>query len=517
MVEVIEVSLEETNKLRAKLGLPLITPKKPDPNEERRDLSLEETNKLRAKIGLKPIPSAQPSQTEAAPLSPSPQTESSEQIDYEAVQSRVLKARQTSIKRKLELDFENDDDWLANLGKPVVKKGKIKLRDIPHDDDLVVVHHSAQELALMGERTVLTMGNSDLVDSDEEVGLHNEQLTQHNHATSTKQKNDSVTTVTASGVNAVVDNTEALPSAQKAYTLAELLEDDATPAVNKDIKLSKIKRRKKHKSDNVKVTRLDDDIKFAAPVLSTTADFHDTCDEEFEAALAKSRRVKQKPVDLKLKIEEHRAWDASAEADTAIATITFDDSRFLSDLNSHELTEQPTSNGNSVKPINEEAETDMTSSATSDETTQAQGTFHSVGSIMSHLRAQKSIEEISEERQASARRMRSAQQHAHKLRLEVDIEKRMLREELAKDKLYMAMSNEAKEEHYEKMLAMRLHQKQLIAPKTLLLTDTRAYNPVVKIRHLDDRGNELLTKQAYKHQARIFHGTGTRKRAPPKN
>lgn len=515
MVEVIEVSLEETNKLRAQLGLPLITPKRPDPNEERRDLSLKETNKLQAKIGLKPIPSAQPPQAEAAPLSPSPQTESSEQIDYKAIKSRVLKARQTSIKRKLELDFENDDDWLANLGKPAVKKGKIKPRDIPNDDDLVVVHHSAQELALMGERTVLTMGNSDLVDSDEEVGLHNEQLTQRNHATSTKQKNENITTFTASGVNAVVDNTETLPSAQKAYTLAELLEDDATPAVNKDFKLSKIKRRKKHKS-NVKVTRLDDDIKFAAPVLST-ADFHDTCDEEFEAALATSRRVKQKPVDLKLKIEEHRAWDASAEVDTAIATITFDDSTFLSDLNSHELMEQPTSNGNSVKPINEEAETDMTSSATSDETTQAQSTFHSVGSIMSHLRAQKSIEEISEERQASARRMRSAQQHAHKLRLEVDIEKRMLREELAKDKLYMAMSNEAKEEHYEKMLAMRLHQKQLIAPKTLLLTYARAYNPVVKIRHLDDQGNELLTKQAYKHQARIFHGTGTHKRAPPKN
>lgn len=515
MVEVIELSLQETNKLRAQLGLPQITPKKPNPNEGRTDLSLEETNKLRAELGLKPIPSTQNVKVDAAPT-PTPQPLANDEAkDYDAVQSRVLKARQTSAKRKLQLDYDNDDDWLANLGKPVAKKGRITSKKVSDRDELIVVNHSTQELALMGDRAILTMGNDDLVDSDEEVALQNELVVRNNVATPSSTEGGHHTTFGVSGVRVVNDdNTETQPEAHKSYSLAELLEDDATSAVHKDIKLSKIKKRKKHKTENVKVTRLDDDVNFAAPKLLSTADFHDSYDDEFEATLARSRRVKQKPVDLELKTEEHRVWDATAEVDIAIATVTFDDTKFLSDLRPEESNAQRDadddadneSNGNSAK-------TEPTPDTNSTGNNQMLGSFHSVGSVMSHLRAQKVIDGVSEERKAAARRMRSAQQQAHKLRLEVDIEKRMLREELATDKLYMAMSTEAKEEHYEKLLALRLHQKQLIAPKTLLLTDTRAYNPVVKIQHVDDQGNELLTKQAYKHQARIFHGTGTRKQA----
>ena len=66
----LSMSVEETNKLRASLGLPPLevdTPA-PQPSQQGDELSLsvEETNKLRAKLGLPPLEESPPASASAA-------------------------------------------------------------------------------------------------------------------------------------------------------------------------------------------------------------------------------------------------------------------------------------------------------------------------------------------------------------------------------------------------------------------------------------------------------------------
>lgn len=132
MPQEISLSLEETNKIRAKLGLQPIK-EQPKSHNNVIEITLEETNKIRLSLGLNPI------SAKAAPNTASKAVESipDKVTNDELLSQKLAKAKVASEKRKLlgttqGDDDDNDDeidtdDWLLNVGNTQsAKKQKLK-------------------------------------------------------------------------------------------------------------------------------------------------------------------------------------------------------------------------------------------------------------------------------------------------------------------------------------------------------------------------------------------------------
>lgn len=128
------------------------------------------------------------------------------------------------------------------------------------------------------------------------------------------------------------------------------------------------------------------------------------------------------------------------------------------------------------------------------------------------------------------------------LKLKIDIEERILRDELGKDKHYMKLSKVDREKFFETELDKRLAEKGIIVEatknkrfnqsnghknglirKTMTNMNTvtssdnnddkyATYNPKVELSYKDDEGKALDTKQAYKHLSHKYHGMTTSQR-----
>lgn len=190
MSEEISLSISETNKLRAQLGLKLIEEPEPETQpvtdtKSSNELSIEETNKLRLSLGLKPIPLEE--------------TVSNGDIEYKQIRAvdslqdkilqRIEEAKLKALKkRKLQRDAESvfgneaesTDSWLDNLGKPrkePVEQERLKKRikvasSIEEDDDLdgAIIDYTADELALLSNNDILTFKDADVLDDNEIEG-----------------------------------------------------------------------------------------------------------------------------------------------------------------------------------------------------------------------------------------------------------------------------------------------------------------------------------------------------------
>lgn len=106
----LSMSVEETNKLRASLGLPPLevdTPA-PQPSQQGDELSLsvEETNKLRAKLGLPPLEESPPASASAAASAAAGKAEGAEEGTVDAEGFVVIdmekQRREAAIRAKLE-------------------------------------------------------------------------------------------------------------------------------------------------------------------------------------------------------------------------------------------------------------------------------------------------------------------------------------------------------------------------------------------------------------------------------
>lgn len=128
------------------------------------------------------------------------------------------------------------------------------------------------------------------------------------------------------------------------------------------------------------------------------------------------------------------------------------------------------------------------------------------------------------------------------LKLKIDIEERILRDELGKDKHYMKLSKVDREKLFETELDKRLAEKGIIVEatrnkrfnqsnghrnelirKTMTNINTvsssdnnddkyATYDPKVELNYKDDEGKALDTKQAYKHLSHKYHGMTTSQR-----
>ncbi|KAG7881887.1 hypothetical protein KL925_001981 [Ogataea polymorpha] len=179
----VSLSVEETNQLRAKLGLPLISTNDRPSGDKREDNDLDETNKIRSHLGLPLITSEKADNDPEYENYRRAEDERRKQKQLDELQQRIAKTKSDLHRRKLEsgetllarLDKEEntDDEWLAKLGTSqqvkVARKRKAKLED----DDLqgVSVAHSKEDYAeLLGEsqEVVFTLKDKSVFEEEED-------------------------------------------------------------------------------------------------------------------------------------------------------------------------------------------------------------------------------------------------------------------------------------------------------------------------------------------------------------
>ncbi|KAG7812126.1 hypothetical protein KL921_001358 [Ogataea angusta] len=179
----VSLSVEETNQLRAKLGLPLISTSDKPSIKEKKGIPLGETNKIRSQLGLPLITSEKADNDPEYENYRKLEDERMKQKQLDELQQRLSKTKSDLQRRKLEsgetllarLDKEeiNDDEWLAKVGTSQEKKVSRKRKATSEDDDLqgVSVAHNKEDYAeLLGEseEVVLTLKDKSVFDEDKD-------------------------------------------------------------------------------------------------------------------------------------------------------------------------------------------------------------------------------------------------------------------------------------------------------------------------------------------------------------
>ncbi|KAI5964103.1 uncharacterized protein KGF55_002045 [Candida pseudojiufengensis] len=126
----------------------------------------------------------------------------------------------------------------------------------------------------------------------------------------------------------------------------------------------------------------------------------------------------------------------------------------------------------------------------------------------------------------NSKTMEKLSQKSELTKLKIDIEGRILKEELLKDKNYKNLSKVDKDKYYENKLDERLKNKGLTMDEeeerslrngrfkkskkfnqnNKSINEFDSYNPKVELKYKDDEGKDLNTKQAYKHLSHKYHG-----------
>lgn len=398
MGEEIVLSIAETNKLRASIGLPLI----PDPYEKpsvkklsekslsgaksHTELSIEETNKLRISIGLKPIPI----EDLAKPAEAQPETVNTE----DNYKKRLNEAQEKVAKRRkpVKILWEDEEaeetstsDWLNNLGKASASskssKPKPKAKAAAEVDGIAIAH-SSKELQDIGDDEIFTLKDTNIIGEDADADeLDNYQLTKKAALKKELKEKKEADSLKFNGRRTVEDSEEEEESEEKVLIsgstvvlpqheveevkepktgqvqIASLFDDeedmdnsidgvsnDYSRSKKKPIKMKKIKK-KSLKSREVNL--IDDDIPLQTVKLEVDNDVDD--DDDLQKVIDAKRKQKQKGLRSKLtaeqialEVKQFELWDQTNEIEARAQSGGFvlnDTVDFLNSLNAEILAE----------------------------------------------------------------------------------------------------------------------------------------------------------------------------------
>lgn len=511
------------------------------------EISLAETNKLRAKLGLKLIPSSssQSTQQSHTPQKAPDAAPSRKRIDTDLPATKKVKVEE--IEKTL---YENasTEEWLSNLGKRTDRRAEQEIIPAVHDLDGVVIDHAADELATLGKDDVLTLGDTDVLldgsdrltnaslsgtrkvklDLTEKARAEEIRLLGMHHRA--REIDDiptySSTVISNNAIVAEAPQPEAQSHRPDMAVAKNLFTDDidAAPAKPKRTKMKSIsKKAAKSKPRTTKLT--DDDIPIVPVQLSNEEDFND--DAELESVLAQRRRLKQMknraqmtPEDIAREIAAHQSTEDQEELDRAASAnkgIVYDDTTdFLANLSRNVLVADPSSSTDAGASAGPPPETPLSADVgPTDNNSVPTIDFRGLGSTLKFLQEQNVVRKLTPHEQAQARELREVRRKADMLKLQISVEERILQEELSADKIYMNTPKAEREQLFQLYLDQRLQQKGIIAAaapqqgsQSTPLSKLQNYNPQVKLSYKDEEGNEISTKQAYKILSHKFHGVG---------
>lgn len=532
MVEEILLSIEETNRLRAQIGLPLLPVEKKENLKKRvsgkDELSIEETNKLRASLGLQPIVVEEPSS------GPVPE----EHVD---LPKKTTSNDQFKVDTDLKL-FYNDagSDWLENIGKGK-KAEKTAETEVSKESEGIAVGHAALALSGVKDGDVFTLEDQNVLD-DEEERMVNEKIAKAEKLRKTEAEKRKIATLKfgvrfeedeedeADELAQVSGSTILLPQKQDVEapvrtgtTKMEALFDDITeprPAAVKFKKKSKKKSlSKKRELDN------DAELETHQPMVTEELKFEaEDGDDEIQSVLAKNREKQQKkrklltPEQLAQEIQLHQRIDLTEKTGGMVFDGTSD---FLSSIG--QAVED-----DSQEEVKKEAEKDVEEKVTDvqeevvpqldgkaepeEQEAPTKPKFGSMAATLSYLRGNNMVSaELQREKEARKQQEKRVKE-AELQRIAISIEERSVKQELELDLSYKRLSKEEQDSTLDKILNERLVAKGLMeVPKGRYSNYNSdrlsSYNPQVNLKYKDQDGNELDLKQAFKQLSHKYHGT----------
>lgn len=541
MSDEIELSVEETNKLRAQIGLPLLPVEKPPllgkpALSSKQELSIEETNKLRASLGLRPIVVEETSK------------EVKEDVKKVKEPSKpTLKEYSVDTSGKL---FYNDagSDWLDKVGK--AKKEK-REEAVAAEEDASVnglsVGHSAQALAEVQEGDIFTLEDQNVLNEEDNERIVNEKLSKseklrHEEAEKRKlatlkfgirfeedEEEEPAEFAQVSGSTILLDQTKKVEEVPKSGTTkaAALFDDldEPKPAAAKFKKKSKKSKRLSKKRELAN----DEELEVHQPMVTESLKFdeEEDGDDGIQQVLAKNREKQQKkrklltPEQLAQEIQLHQRIDMREKT----GGIVFDDtSEFLNSIGQKEEKEEKAlaseeEKEDAVEAADGEPAEEKLEETKPDEVDQKESTssstpkFGSMAATLSYLRGNNMVDSELIKQKEARKQQEQRVKEAELLRISISIEERTVKQELALDQSYTRLSKEEQDATFDRILNERLVSKGLVElpkdryasrkPQDRLST----YNPDVQLRYKDEQGNELDQKQAFKQLSHKYHGT----------
>lgn len=556
MATEIRLSIEETNKLRAQLGLTLLPTESSDRSiteqkqgrvpsrdatnngsQTKSSLSIEETNKLRRSLGLRPLES-EPSELE-----------SNDKTSLSSNQSSHV----TTSRKEPELQE---------------KEG-------------IQIAHSARQLANIQDGEVFTLEDKDILDEDEDR-FENEKLVKMDKQekidrerrkmglsrsnfsnlmyNSESEQDDEPEEIRAVGSKIALPKEKSstiqdIPT-ENVVTISGLFGDlDEEPKPKESKKPPKFKKSKNKASSKKRTLDVDIDqnITGATEMVTLVLTIEEEDFDDIEDSLAKSRREKARArthmtaEQIAAEAKMNLRLDAISDLkDGIVFDGTNDFLESLSSLNAApaEITEEST---NISGPIKDEEgkeavtshEPNEASSVAKDDTTQLpeidtinkprheseeenqieeeqkpeEAKFASVSSTLKYLRQTSATTSEAEKQAYKVKREKEKEQSL--VRIKISIQERIVREELEKDSSYGRMSQEEKDKTFDRVLSERLVSEGIIADiptsgrynrYNSQVDDLADYNPQVHVTHKDEKGQVLDQKQAWKVLSHRYHG-----------
>lgn len=531
-----EISIEETNILRAKIGLPPIPLEEEKPQDQKKDLSIEETNKLRISLGLNPI-EIKSVDIEHENYQDLQKEKEKQKRDEEFKQRLQIAKDKNDRKRKIaenKLSYDDEeistDSWLDSLK---IKKPKVVEKSKPVDSELyqeVVgeISHSNKELRDLKDNEILTLNDNDVLDENDQ--LSNERLKAQAKLSKDMKERNKVRDIKGGKYYSAPNEDEdegfvRLDGSEIKFDQKEepVVKDgknkinfelfDMLDEPQKAKKTTKMKKIKK-KENNKRVK--DDSISVQSVKLQPIFDEED----DIEESLSLQRKLKQqsrkflKPEDIAKEIRQFQRIDQEELVENLTSQndgMLFDQmDDFLSNLST-----RPEADGNDHEsdtkvdlPKNSEVveslilpkipeSKDEFSNSSSSTSTKTVKPGNGLGLTLRYLRENNLIKETSE----TVRKRSKVLSQAEELKQKMKKQEEIVKKELESDGNYQQLSGIEKENYFRSKLDDYLQANDSSGDFF------ENYQPSIHLTYKDRKGNTLSTKEAFKQLSSEYHGT----------
>lgn len=554
------ISIEETNKLRLKVGLapiPIASDTKYSDKEvsTENELSLEDTNRLRISLGLQPIDYKIPSQQQQNDDSNSSIASQNKPLNEELLKDRIQQVKDDN-KRKRKLKFsktllddyeeQSTDDWLNSLTKK--QKPDKDLKDLKRtsysnllkDSVAMEVSHNIKDLNELQENDIFTLEDDDILAENDK--LSNERLrtsakvakdlnelskirdikagTDYQPLNDEKYDTENVLLL-GLGIKLTSDEIkEVIPEGK--VKIGSLFDDPQNE--DKSVKPIKMKKLKNKKIKVSKRIRNEDELgeNFVLKPVENDKE------EDLEEILNRERRLKQlkrkflnsedfaKEIRLTIRTQLENDLDKLQ----MVATTVFDQTDdFLNNLPppiTHDEYEDNSNNSNRITEATDEANTnDISFNDNSKETIENSNKNHKEDNLPSFSRLGLTLKYLKsnvlvEESKNKNKIQRETEEKAKEIKLKLLEQRQKVTKALETDPVYQNLPEEKKHDYYEAKLDETLYESNLLQDSRDLLSN---YKPQIELTYKDSKGNLLDSKQAFKQLSANYHGT---KKAHPK-
>lgn len=517
-------------------------------------LSLDETNKLRAALGLKPLaaPSASATGQNYEDTSSAGQDQRAyenwrkEQDSLEAAKEKAAVLARIEKSKKKAARFErlegrglaDDDDEETDARQWVFKTKKIKKRKL--DETPEELHSTYNEESLSGLRvghdigdfdtnaTILTLKDASVVEDQEEDQLESLKLvekerTQKNLNRKNKTKSGDTTEQDGKGILSKYDEEEEPKFMVLGETALEreVVEDRRGTAISLDVErvaessdymdtTIRKSKKKRPKSIRVKEGAEGDDISFKPQMLTNREESNIADDEELQAALSRQRRIAQKRhASIVRPVKDIEAYNE----DLYDGGMVFDEATgFLSGIRpvekaAYAVKEEPLDRVDikmEIKQDPNELLLDKTSEDGED-LIEEPGMGHGLGAALKMLQQRGVVDRASEE---TTQKLEQQRQNMA-----------WLAEKRRKDALREAQLRREKIEGREKMKNMSARERErTLEEENRRRTKHEAaaefdkfkeFKPDVHLHYKDEFGRDMTPKEAFRQMSHQFHGKGS--------